>query len=355
MKTSLTARVALVVGSILVTLFIVELACRLMRGPETLLVWKNFVLEHRIDVARHNLGDRFAYDPDLGFVQRGGYSTPGLHFDKDGFRVMPSPPADATNGPPIVATGDSFTQGDEVNDDQAWPARLQEMLKRRTYNAGVAAYGFDQTVLRTEQLARTLKPALMIVGFIGDDLRRAEMKRAWGVEKPWFQRVGDQLVLRNVPVPPSPKPADTLSIWNWLIGWSVAVDDLLENKGWQYEWRTDHERAMARGEGEQVGCLLTRRLAALGVPVVVVAQYDFYVWVDPEFGAEQHRKSKTVLRCAEQAGLAAVDTYDAMSDAVKKDGRKSVYGSWHPNVAGYQLIADQIAAEIRKRGYIPPR
>ncbi len=352
MKTSLSARLTLVLGSILVTLLVVELVCRLMRGPETLLHWQNIVLASRIDVARHNLGDRFVYDPLLGFVQRPRYSSPDQHYDDEGFRVMPPPPADAGDGPPIVATGDSFTQGDEVKDDQSWPADLQAILKRKTINAGVAAFGFDQTVLRTVQLAERMKPSLMIVGFIGDDLRRAELKRAWGVEKPYFERHGDEVVLRNVPVPPSPNPAATLSIWNWLLGWSVAFDSFLEFKGWQYEWVTDHARVLPRGEGEKLACPLMQRLALLGVPIVVVAEYDFYVWVNDEFGAEQHRKSQVVLKCAEQAGLAAVDTYPAMAAAVRKSGVRSMYGSWHPNVAGYRLIADQIAAEVERKGML---
>ena len=354
MKTSLGARIGLVAGSILVSLLLVELGSRLARGHGALLHWKNIVLEQRTEVAAHNLGARFVYDPLLGFVQRPRFSSPGQHYDDEGFRVTPPPPGDAAAGaaadaPPIVATGDSFTQGDEVNDDQTWPADLQILLKRRAVNAGVAAFGFDQTVLRTVQLADTMRPALMVVGFIGDDLRRAEMKRTWGVEKPYFERRGSDVVLRNVPVPASPAPADTLSLWNWLLGWSVAFDSFLQMKGWQYEWVTDHERVMPRGEGEKLACPLMQRLALLGPPIVVVAQYDFYVWVDAEFGAEQHRKSQVVLKCAEQAGLAAVDTYAAMQQAVKSRGLRTMYGSWHPSVDGYRLIAEQIAAEVQKR------
>ena len=74
-----------------------------------------------------------------------------MTFGEHGFRQMPPPPADATAGPPVLATGDSYTQGDEVDNDHTWPAQLQGLLRRRTINAGVAAYGFDQIVLRTEQ------------------------------------------------------------------------------------------------------------------------------------------------------------------------------------------------------------
>src|SRR5260370_1132446 len=83
-------------------------------------------------------------------------------------RLAPRP-ADATDGPPVLATGDSYTQGDEVDNDHTWPAQLQGLLRRRTINAGVAAYGFDQIVLRTEQLVPVVRPGLIVLGFIGDD------------------------------------------------------------------------------------------------------------------------------------------------------------------------------------------
>ena len=37
----------------------------------------------------------------------------------------------------ILAVGDFFTSGEEVEDDDAWPAHLQQLLERRVLNAGV--------------------------------------------------------------------------------------------------------------------------------------------------------------------------------------------------------------------------
>jgi len=177
-------RLTLLVGSVLVTLFLLEIGCRLVRGPEALLDWRNIVLAKRLEMSAQNIGHRFTYDPLLGYVQRAGYSDRLMAFGEHGFRRMPPPTADATDGPPVLATGDSYTQGDEVDNDHTWPAQLQGLLRRRTINAGVAAYGFDQIVLRTEQLVPVVKPGLIVLGFIADDLRRAEMSRTWGTEKP---------------------------------------------------------------------------------------------------------------------------------------------------------------------------
>ncbi len=118
-------RLMLLVCSVLATLFLLEIGCRLVRGPEALVDWRNIVLVQRLKMSAQNIGHRFAYDPGLGYVQRDGYSDPLMSFGEHGFRRMPPPPADATAGPPVLATGDSYTQGDEVDDDHTWPAQLQ--------------------------------------------------------------------------------------------------------------------------------------------------------------------------------------------------------------------------------------
>ena len=78
-----------------------------------------------------------------------------------------------------MAVGDSLTYGDEVRDEEAWPAQLQRLTGRRVLNGGVTGYGFDQIVLRAEQLTNMHKPSVVVVGFIADDIRRTEMRRMW--------------------------------------------------------------------------------------------------------------------------------------------------------------------------------
>lgn len=345
-------RVLLVLGSVLFGLLFLELGCRAVRGGDALVDWKNIPLAQRRAMAAHNFGARFVYDPTLGYTPTPGYVDAETSYDDRGFRIMPPAPAD---GAPILATGDSYTLGDEVTNGESWPAVLQGLVGRRTINAGVAAFGFDQTVIRTEQLAAKLKPAVIVVGFIADDLRRAELSRAWGAEKPYFTvSTGGAPELRNVPVPPSPRPEDTLDFWQWAFGWSVLLDTVLIHQGLQYEWVVDHQRAVPPGTGERVACALMPRLAALGVPVLVVAQYDFYVWQNATFGAEQRRASGVVLKCAQDAGLIPLDLYDRFAAAVRTEGRDSAYRTWHPSPRGYRLIAEAIAAEMEKR-HIPER
>ena len=326
-------RLALVLASVLFTLGVLELGCRLWRGPDSLLAWSNLVLEER-RATRATSAGRLQYDAGLGFVPTERYrptlATPGL----------------ALAEPPILVVGESSAYGDEVGDAETWAALLQALTQRRTVNAGVSGYGLDQIVLRAEQVAPAVKPAAILLVFIAEDLRRSEMKRVWGAEKPYFEQADGRLTLRNVPVPSAPAPEATLDVWQRLFGWSVLVDTLLRHKGWQYEWAIDHERVLPRGAGERLACPLLDRLARLGVPTLVVASYDPYVWKDADYAREQRRLSERVLACARSAGLGSLDLFDTIDKTVSKRGHAAVFRSSHPGPAGHQLAAEQIAAAL---------
>jgi lysophospholipase L1-like esterase len=341
-------RFALVIGSVLFTLLVLELGARLMRGPEWVWKWQNLVLVER-DTADTRHG-RFAYDAELGFIPTPGFKSADIAYDALSYRIGPALPEDEAAQPPVVALGDSYTHGDDVADAETWPAQLQVILHRPVVNAGVTAYGIDQTVLRAERAVAQLKPAAMVIGFIPDDLRRAEMRRVWGTEKPYFTLEGNELKLHDVPVPPSPAPRDTLDWAQWIFGYSVAVDTLLRHKGWQYEWAVDHERVLPRGEGEHLACALMQRLAGLAgnakAPALIVAQYDPYSWQDADFRKEQRRIAAGVLKCATDAGLATVDTFAAYDQAIAANGLHSIYSKHHPSPLGTKLIAEQVAAGL---------
>lgn len=346
-------RTALVLGSVLVTLFLLEVGCRLWRGPSALLDWSNIILRERQATLNAGVG-RLKRDSDLGFVLRPGFTAEGVTYDLSGHRLTPAPAGAVLAEPPVLVVGDSYAHGDEVSDGETWAALLQPLIGRRTVNAGVSGYGLDQTVLRAEQQVPDVKPAALVLVFIADDLRRSEMKRVWGAEKPYFEPAGETLTLRNVPVPPSPAPAASLDLWQRLFGWSVLVDTILRHKGWQYEWSIDHVRVLPRGAGVAMACPLLKRLAGLGVPTLVVAEYDPYVWKNAEYASEQHRLSRRVLDCARAAGLGALDLFDAIDEGVRRDGYAAMFRTSHPGPLGHRIAAERIAAALQD-GYMPPR
>lgn len=344
----LAGRLGLLVMSVLVTLAGLELGCRLWRGPDTLLAWPNLVAQQFTN-SQTWCDNRD--DPELGWVPTPGCAKPLYHHDADGFRVVPSLSGEPLEGPPLLITGDSYAYGEEVADGETWAAYLQTLIGARTINAGVPGYGLDQIVLRSERLAASLAPAVLVVTFIPDDIERNEMGRLWGGEKPYFELIGDRLELRRVPVPPS---GGNLLFWPKIFGWSLLVDTIARRLGLVEEWYFDDRRVLPKGSGERMVCPLMRRLARLATPTLVVAQYPPGVWRDGANEAtEQRRLAQLVLRCADAAGLPTLDTFQLVNDAVRARGPDALYRIWHHNAEGNHLIAQAIVAELRRRHMLP--
>lgn len=340
-------RLLLIVASVLVGLVALEIGLRASTWGY-LFVWPNFVLDARTVLAERDSG-RYVHDERLGYVPRAGYAAPGVTIDSDGMRrtgeqTVPKTP----EGAPILAVGDSFTFGDEVTDGQTWPAQLQLLTGRRVLNAGVSGYGFDQIVLRAEQLAPRLKPSAIVISFIADDIRRTEMRRLWSADKPYFIIEGDQLALRGVPVPPRSDPRTTLTFWQRTLGYSYLFDFILRRLDLLHDWFGDHVRVHHPGTGQHLACRLTDRLAALqrssGARVLVVAEYDPVVWDDPAFAAEQRRLTRGLLDCAAKNGLLTIDSFPALAETTPP---RQLYGLWHMNEPGNRLIAKLIAEKLK--------
>jgi len=78
----------------------------------------------------------------------------------------------------IVALGDSFTLGLQVDEAQTWPSQLQERLRSsmdspvRVLNAGMVGYGTRQATHRLSEIAHEVEAdAAVLLFYLGNDLR----------------------------------------------------------------------------------------------------------------------------------------------------------------------------------------
>lgn len=270
------------------------------------------------------------------------YSADGLRNQNAGLRLA--------DGRPLLAVGASFTEGFAVKDDESWPAYIERILGRRVLNAGVRAYGLDQTVLRTEALSVKFDSDTIILGFTAHDILRSMLSILEGAHKPYFVPVegpkGDDVELRNVPVPTTPVTAP----YAWprrLLGYSYLLDFTMRRLGQQELWYGQNRSTGV--DGVTVSCGLVRRLAkSRGRANVLVVLFPLYEeWIDPPMAKAYRQATSEILNCAQAAGLRTLDTHDAFAQAGASTNPDALYVDWHfnpqSNALAAKLIADALA------------
>jgi hypothetical protein len=150
------------------------------------------------------------YDPLLGWSHVPGIAIPDLYgpgrhlsVNAQGLRgsveYALEPAAGTTR---IVCSGDSFTLGYGVSDDQTWCHRLGQLDPAiESLNLGQGGYGLDQMVLLFMRDGRRFRHHVHVVAFITEDVERMRYDRFLGYAKPRLELRGGELAVENVPVP----------------------------------------------------------------------------------------------------------------------------------------------------------
>lgn len=220
-----------------------------------------------------------SFDPDLGYTP-----TPGAialnpvwgtsaHILDSGVRSNGRSRVELS-GQPILAVGDSFTYGDEVNDRDTWPAALERSLGRPVVNGGVFGYGFDQIVLRAESLMRDSEADTLVVSLIADDIQRCEYsyRYAW---KPYFDLVDGKLVRGNDPVPSQEVDPPGENLLRRALRWSYLADFALRRLD-PGDWLVRGSVRVHRRGGEVARALMDRLADAAesdGFRLLIVIQW----------------------------------------------------------------------------------
>jgi lysophospholipase L1-like esterase len=127
----------------------------------------------------------FQSDEAAGYRLRSNVSVPyrsseanvTFHTGEDpGMRIVPAP-ATSTNRTALVL-GDSFTFGMNVQDGEAFPARMVDAIgkaggpKWRVLNGGVFGYGTDNEAAWLDEHGWAQKPSIVLVAFfVGNDVK----------------------------------------------------------------------------------------------------------------------------------------------------------------------------------------
>ncbi len=172
----------------------------------------SFALRFTTDSTR---GDRITaqYDEFLGWINKPNFQErnmygPGVYLrtNAQSFRNSENFTKEVPPGKiRVICSGDSFTQGQGVDDDHTWPAQLAALDWRlQVVNMAQGGYGVDQAYLRYERDGLRLDHQVHIFAFIADDFKRMQSTRYHGVyEKPVLLLQDGRIKVKNVPVPES--------------------------------------------------------------------------------------------------------------------------------------------------------
>jgi hypothetical protein len=232
-------------------LLILELALRVYHGE--LLDFSSELPE----VPDRTRRPRAMYDSLLGWAPAVGTPDPRSRATVTPEGLRSNGPGTHTSGMRVLTAGDSFTFGDEVADSETWPAQLGREIGARVFNAGVFAFGIDQAVLRATALLDSYRPDWVVLAFIRDDVRRAELSfySAW---KPYFAIESGELELHNVPVPRFVRPTPRLDGLRRVLGYSLlasAISRRIAAEWWYYGAIVE-----AHTDGVEVAIRLVTRL-----------------------------------------------------------------------------------------------
>jgi len=337
-------------------LALLSLAGTLLAAEVVLRVRKHAGLSHPdpADAVRL-IGETYpaSYDATLGYAP-----TPGARvtlagapvaIDARGLRENGNEPPPQSDLPSVLAVGDSFTFGDEVDDRSTWPSSLERRLGQRVWNGGVFGYGLDQIALRAEQLAPALAPSVLVVSMIPDDVSRCEDSYRFA-HKPWFELEGSGLALRNVPVPRPEAPPPGDSALRRLLARSFLADLVLRRLdplGWPLRGSVRVQR-----DGGAVSAALVDRFADIasqrGMRLLLVAGWHPAArsdLLDPV--RERARERGIELLELQPVLIREIDTHSGdwsglFHSAVRYGGQAG-----HMTPFGNDLVAAAIAERLR--------
>jgi hypothetical protein len=149
------------------------------------------------------------HDTLLGWINRASFSAP--HEYGRGVALNTTPERFRGHGPlaplapghsRLVCSGDSFTMGSGVADDDTWCAQFHQLAPTvETVNMGQGAYGLDQAALWYIRDGVRFPHHVQVFALTYVQFERALFPTFGGRFRPNFTLESDRLELKNVPVP----------------------------------------------------------------------------------------------------------------------------------------------------------
>lgn len=171
-RNAIIFRFLLAVLSSIVALALCEVVLRYVR-PDPSSLDRGLTWDPELNAKHYARAFLYRHRNDVRLVSRNHDGRLGWDHDPAGDRIRVVPDinprfAEHSAVQRILAIGDSFTFGAEVDGHETYPHQLQKILKKgrptQCVNMGVPGYGIDQAVLKYTYWGRHLNPDVVIFG-----------------------------------------------------------------------------------------------------------------------------------------------------------------------------------------------
>jgi hypothetical protein len=296
------------------------------------------------------------FDELLGYVPREGFSAimndarwygNRLTIRKDGFRSNGSEP------PPlpidVLVVGDSFTFGEQVSDNETWPACLERKLGRGVDNGGMFGYGTAQALRRASlKLAEKSYTTLVLSTLVAPrdgNFERDRLNYRQGFPRPAVIHTKNGIGWSAVPDPNTPgtksNPREALY---FVYERSEILAGMLDrfSPGYIYSvgdgLTTVHPNAV--DENEIVDWTL-RKFSKLEIKNKMLLLQ--YTGVDRDT-TEVAERRKLILGIANELSLKVIDSYDVL-----RNGKENEL--WYPEQHHTPLGNELVCSYLFEQGF----
>lgn len=241
----------------------------------------------------------------------------------------------------VVALGDSFTFGEDVSDDETWVHLLGALHPGlEPVNLGIHAYGHDQMLITLRDEGSSLKPDLVLVGFVHIDLER-NRTAFFDYAKPRFVLRDGALELENVPVP---TPDELLAGERW----RSKFLDLLSMLHARIRDRTGREQEARDELGVALMMALRDEAQDLGARPVFI-----YLPILDEIGASEPSAGEAFFaETCRRAALECLNLRPAFHRRVEGGQWLRKRGHWGPTE--HRAATEDLLDLLSERGLVPP-
>ncbi|MFO0756095.1 MAG: SGNH/GDSL hydrolase family protein [Byssovorax sp.] len=279
-------------------------------------------------------------DPELGWAPM-GKGRVGQHLDT----IDPAREH-------VLLMGDSVLYGWGIGETEHVGRRLGEKMPRyQVLNASVSGYSIDQYYLYLKRISPEVRPKQIVVGiFTGNDYQITGREFSWGTSKPLFTVQNGELVRSNEG--------------------ASCIDDLSQSLLFRTLWRSRETamgmiesfckpRQLRRSEVEAVIAKLFDGIEAIGKEYgnrplfVLLPVRDEYNLFDRErflYGSK-YRDLRRLLVEGKHDMLEPLPAVQLENARVKEGLYLEDHA--HFTARGHEILAEEIAKELAKRGLVP--